>query len=483
MCFCSGKTRIGDIMASAKEGKCGKQQLDLQNELLKKALKTKAPSSSGVSSYDGSLRCGRCGGKKKQKQSCVRNGSSSWIMETMNFMNRMLEERRARNKCANEKPKVNEVPVNKDEGNQAMDVSKIKMDEESNTLKAKQQSIKYSLIETSTHSTQTLESIITISDVSKPHLLKILAEIQQYAKSIEDYFYRINESMKRSRISNVQHNVSFKNVERDGNVHGIHNVQNRVPSQNVQSTLHPPNVQIVKTTESAQNLPALQDIKDVPSLKEDQRTQETHDTLQNISRTPKAQNTPPFDNILDLTQALAAFQGREDEEIPSPPELSPSIATSLPSLPNLSLPTDFVASDNTSVSDDFDVSDLDQAPPFASTPRDSEILGDSKAESADPLDQPLKDGDVDSTEHLAISKAQKEVLRKQLQDSDADSTDYTPLPKQLDRRQAVVYDESLVDQFDEVAADMETIQQKIERLRRDIFSDYEESSHSRDKTS
>ena len=72
-------------------------------------------------------------------------------------MNKMLDERRARNKCASEKPKVNEVPVNKDEGNKAVEVSKIKMDDESNTLKAKQQSIKYSLIETSTNSTQTLE--------------------------------------------------------------------------------------------------------------------------------------------------------------------------------------------------------------------------------------------------------------------------------------------------------------------------------------
>lgn len=139
--------------------------------------------------------CNSCGEMKKHNDNVI---TPQWIADTVNLMNKMMDEKRKQNsKCVNDNGNAM-----KNRTSQASHDKKVKVCDDT------QQSIKYSVIETNnsncTASTQTIEHAITISDTSNPHLINILSEIQQYAKNIENYFQVIQESIKRTKSPDVQ---------------------------------------------------------------------------------------------------------------------------------------------------------------------------------------------------------------------------------------------------------------------------------------
>lgn len=408
VCFCAGQTKIGDLIAKAKIN-CKK--VDIQNNLFNKDLNSK-PTSDSVGSSEDSGHCGRCGGRKKQKQ-CARSMSPSWIVETLNLMSKLLEGRR-KSVHKNEKCAENQITckvalntVKPDKLTPGPEENNIELSKE--ILKTKQR-IKYSLIETCnsncTVSTQTLESIITMSDSSSPHLLKILSEIQHYAKSIEDLFYVVNETVMRQQGNN-----------------------NHKEDEELKSN-------IVPTTQP-------------------------------------------------VLAALPSSEGLQDK----PAELN--------SIADTSLPSEFTNRQSLFSEDDFDFSKL-EAVPLASTPRDSVTLLDSNAEPTEQtLNQPMRlesgqePSGMDSMEHLSLPKQQRQILARSY-DSDEDSTEYLTLPKII--RPGTSQDENTTQfsssvaagpedvQDNEVDPELEAIEEKIERLRRDVLMDAEEDLHEEKNT-
>ncbi|XP_008217193.1 centrosomal protein of 135 kDa isoform X3 [Nasonia vitripennis] len=412
VCFCTGQTKIGDLIAKAKINKdINCKKVDIQNNLFSKDLNSKPTTSNSIGSSEASGHCGRCGGRKKQKQ-CARNMSPSWIAETLNLMSKLLEGKRKsvhkNEKCTDNQSTCKEIALNivkQDKVTPSPEEKKIELSK--NMLKTKQH-IKYSLIETCnsncTVSTQTLESIITISDNSRPHLLKILSEIQQYAKSIEDLFYVMNETTMQQ--------------QRNNNHEG-----NKEQSSNNGSTTQP----VLAALASSEGEQALQD---------------------------------------------------------KPAELNSSVDTSIP--------VEFPSKHTLFGEDDFDVSKL-EAVPLASTPRDSVTLLDSNAEPTEQtLNQPMRlesgqePSEMDSMEHLSLPKEQRLILARS-RESDEDSTEYLALPKVIRSgtsedenttqfsRSVAAYPEDVQD--NELDPELEAIEEKIERLRRDVFMDAEENLH------
>ncbi|XP_023247970.1 centrosomal protein of 135 kDa [Copidosoma floridanum] len=413
-CFCSGK--VGYVAAKTKKLK------DMENNNLNQQSSNVARAKSAMYS---DTKCLRCGGRRKKKLQSLYPGSSTyWLAETLNLMNKILEEKTTNS--PSRRGTVNSVRISRAShdipGNSRTAIVQARKDANAS---AKRHEINFNSI--GSISTQTLDDTTVISHLSQPQLLKILAEIQQYTKSIQEYFCLMNETLK----------------QQDG-------------SKSV-TTAQPEAVQCQET--------AVTRTSTVTETSERVSKESFGDQPENERNRVKEDEAYRSISMESMIQMNCSADDWEAAPIASTPRQSDALRS-------IARPTD--------KSETFkDLEDVEMNPDDLYSVRSQESLEHSFPESSN-IDN--------STEYMELPQMKRATSDDGQVAEPEDSTQYKMLPERImpeknilddidgdiaiDRNKSKV-SSNVVQQVNDVYEEMETIKQKIENLRMEVLKDFE----------
>lgn len=386
-------------------------------------------------SSDASIPCVKCGGLKKSKQHPASSITQHWIVETLSLMNRLVQSKQRRASSSSTHSCETE-PI----------TSVLADTSQPHQQHHQQRSIEYSLAKTCTSSnnctasTQTTleQSILTVSDMSEPHILKILAQIQQYAKSLQDNF----EALRRKSSNDL-------------------GSQAEVLDQSQVEAIEPAGLAAEEAASSEDDGEAEMSaaLEQVPHYASTPRRVEIRLTDVNATNLPLIMES----EVEDSTEE----DGPRRRFTGSPRNLEESLL-SLPDERLEDIEVSLVGSDSTRL---------------FSLPDEQMTTGDQEQQPSGSLSD--SDADADSTRFADLPDSVRGAGQPSPEDSDdADSSVYMRLPSRAGGKSGpdetvATPASSTVRILDEVAQDMESIQEKMDRLRRELMAESAEERGTR----